>query len=177
MEKKRILLIASFDGSLIRFRGDFIKSLVDYGFEVFTAAPSFAEKNSERIKELGATPVQFNLQRTGLNPIKDFKSIRELKSIIKENKIDLVFPYTVKPVIYGSMAANMCNVPVVSLITGLGYTFTGLSSKARLLQRFNETLYKLSIRKNKCIVFQNTDDHQLLLDRNVISKKAKSRFC
>lgn len=176
MEKKRILLIASFDGSLIRFRGDFIKSLVDYGFEVFTAAPSFAEKNSERIKELGATPVQFNLQRTGLNPIKDFKSIRELKSIIKENKIDLVFPYTVKPVIYGSMAANMCNVPVVSLITGLGYTFTGLSSKARLLQRFNETLYKLSIRKNKCIVFQNTDDHQLLLDRNVISKKQKAGF-
>lgn len=176
MEKKRILLIASFDGSLIRFRGDFIKSLVDYGFEVFASAPSFAEKNSERIKELGATPVQFNLQRTGLNPIKDFKSIRELKSIIKENKIDLVFPYTVKPVIYGSMAANMCNVPVVSLITGLGYTFTGLSSKARLLQRFNETLYKLSIRKNKCIVFQNTDDHQLLLDRNVISKKQKAGF-
>lgn len=176
MEKKRILLIASFDGSLIRFRGDFIKSLVDYGFEVFAAAPSFAEKNSERIKELGATPVQFNLQRTGLNPIKDFKSIRELKSIIKENKIDLVFPYTVKPVIYGSMAANMCNVPVVSLITGLGYTFTGLSSKARLLQRFNETLYKLSIRKNKCIVFQNTDDHQLLLDRNVISKNQKAGF-
>lgn len=176
MQKKRILLIASFDGSLIRFRGDFIKSLVDDGFEVFAAAPSFAEKNSKRIKELGATPIQFNLQRTGLNPIKDFKSIRELKSIIKDNKIDLVFPYTVKPVIYGSMAANMCNIPVVSLITGLGYTFTGLSSKARLLQRFNETLYKLSIRKNKYIVFQNTDDHQLLLDRKVISKKQKVGF-
>jgi glycosyltransferase involved in cell wall biosynthesis len=176
MDKKRILLIASFDGSLIRFRGDFIKSLVDQGFEVFGAAPSFTEINSTQIKELGATPIQFNLQRTGLNPIKDYKSIQELKSIINEYKIDLVFSYTVKPVIYGSMAANSCNVPVVSLITGLGYTFTGASTKAKLLQRFNETLYKLSIRKNKCIVFQNKDDYQLLLDRKVISKNQKVDF-
>ncbi|WP_299113605.1 glycosyltransferase family 4 protein [uncultured Winogradskyella sp.] len=176
MDKKRILLIASYDGSLIRFRGDFIKSLVDSGFEVFAAAPSFAERNSLEIKNLGANPIEFNLQRTGLNPIKDFKSIKELKSIIKENKIDLVFPYTVKPVIYGSMAANMCKVPVVSLITGLGYTFTGLTKKARTLQRFNETLYKLSIRKNKSIVFQNRDDYQLFLDRKVISKKQNVDF-
>jgi glycosyltransferase involved in cell wall biosynthesis len=74
------------------------------------------------------------------------------------------------------MAANSCNVPVVSLITGLGYTFTGASTKAKLLQRFNETLYKLSIRKNKCIVFQNKDDYQLLLDRKVISKNQKVDF-
>lgn len=176
MDKKRILLIASFDGSLIRFRGDFIKSLVAQGFEVFGAAPSFTELNSTQLKELGATPLQFNLQRTGLNPIKDYKSIQELKTIINDYKIDLVFSYTVKPVIYGSMAANSCKVPVVSLITGLGYTFTGASTKAKLLQRFNETLYKLSIRKNKCIVFQNKDDYQLLLDRNVISKNQKVDF-
>ena len=50
----------------------------------------------------------------------------------KENKIDLVFPYTVKPVIYGSLAANMSKVPVISLITGLGFAFTGLA----LFRRF-----------------------------------------
>ena len=88
MDKKRILLVASFDGSLIRFRGDFIKSLVDQGFEVFGAAPSFTETNSTQIKELGATPIQFNLQRTGLNPIKDYKSIQELnrsKIVFRKN--------------------------------------------------------------------------------------------
>lgn len=176
MQKKRILLIASYDGSLIRFRGDFIKSLIANGFDVFAAAPSFTEKYSQQIKNMGATPIEFNLQRTGLNPYKDFKSIQELKSVIRDNKIDLVFPYTVKPVIYGSMAANMCKVPVISLITGLGYAFTGLTTKARILQRFNETLYKLSIRKNKVIVFQNEDDYQLFLDRKIISKKQKVDF-
>ena len=176
MEKKRILLIASYANSLIRFRGDFIKSLIKSDFEVFTAAPSYTDSDTEKISAMGANPIEFNLQRTGLNPFKDLKSIKELKSIIKDNKIDLVFPYTVKPVIYGSMAANSCKVPVISLITGLGYTFTGLTAKARLLQRFNETLYKLSIRKNKVIVFQNKDDYQLFLDRKVISKKQKVDF-
>lgn len=176
MSKKRILVIASHHVSLIRFRGDFIKSLIANGYEVFTAAPEYEDVFKQKIIDIGATPLEFNLQRTGLNPLNDFKSIKELKSIMVENKIDLVFPYTVKPVIYGSMAANMCKVPVISLITGLGYAFTGLTSKARMLQRFNETLYKLSIRKNKTIVFQNKDDYQLFLDRKVISKKQKVGF-
>ncbi|OZV68538.1 glycosyltransferase family 4 protein [Winogradskyella aurantia] len=176
MKEKRILLIASQAGSLIRFRGDFIKSLVDTGYMVFTAAPSYPDKIYNQISDIGATPIEFNLQRTGLNPFKDFKSIKQLKSIITENKIDLVFPYTVKPVIYGSMAANMCKVPVISLITGLGYAFTGLTWKARILQRLNETLYKFSIRKNKVIVFQNKDDYQLFLDRKVISENQDVDF-
>jgi glycosyltransferase involved in cell wall biosynthesis len=176
MKNKRILVIASFAGSLIRFRADFMKSLIDNGFDVFAASPSFTDQYRQQIIDLGATPIEFNLQRTGLNPLKDFKSIQELKSIIKDKKIDLVFPYTVKPVIYGSMAANMTKTPVISLITGLGYAFTGLTAKARLLQRFNETLYKLSIRKNKVIVFQNRDDYQLFIDRKVISKKQRVDF-
>jgi glycosyltransferase involved in cell wall biosynthesis len=70
----------------------------------------------------------------------------------------------------------MTKTPVISLITGLGYAFTGLTAKARNLQRFNETLYKLAIRKNKVIVFQNRDDYQLFLDRKVISKKQRVDF-
>ena len=176
MDKKRILLIASLSGSLINFRGDFIKSLIKNGFQVFAAAPEHPEDIRTKLEALGATPLEFSLNRTGLNPIKDLQSISELKGLIRNNDIDLVFPYTVKPVIYGSIAANQCKVPVISLITGLGYAFTGLSAKARLLQRFNEILYKLSIRKNKVIVFQNKDDYQLFLDRKIISKKQKVDF-
>ncbi|MFP4846809.1 glycosyltransferase family 4 protein [Winogradskyella sp. PE311] len=175
-EQKKILLIASHASSLVRFRGDFISHLISNNFKVYTAAPDYTEKNIKDLKDRGAIIIEFNLQRTGLNPINDFKSILELKSIIKNNNIDLVFPYTVKPVIYGSMAANMAKTPVISLITGLGFAFTGLTAKARILQRFNENLYKLSIRKNKYIVFQNKDDYQLFLDRNVISKKQPVAF-
>ena len=176
MKKKRILIIASFAGSIAWFRGDFIKCLIQNGFEVFTASPDYEKEDLKALTSMGAIPIEFHLQRTGLNPLKDFQSIMELKSIIKEHQIDLVFPYTVKPVIYGSLAANMCKVPVVSLITGLGYAFSGLSTKAKILQQFNEILYKLSIRKNKSIVFQNKDDYQLFLNRKVISKDQKVDF-
>ncbi|MBA6153578.1 glycosyltransferase family 4 protein [Gelidibacter maritimus] len=176
MQKKRILLVASYDGSLYEFRGDFIKHLIANNYEVFAAAPIFSEKYFKKIKEIGATPIEFKLQRTGLNPIKDLQTIYELKSIIKKNRIDLVFPYTLKPVVYSSIAANMCKIPVISLITGLGYTFSGLTAKTKLLQRFSESLYKLSIRKNRAIVFQNTDDHQLLLDRKIIDVSQKVAF-
>ncbi len=176
MGRKRILIIASHASAIAWFRGDFIKHLIGDNFEVFTAAPDYTEEDFEDIKTLGATPLVFKLQRTGLNPFKDLKSIMELKSLIKNHHIDLVFPYTVKPVIYGSMAANMCKVPVISLITGLGYTFSGVSTKSKILQKFNEILYKLSVRKNKVIVFQNKDDHQLFLDRNMISKQQNVAF-
>ncbi|GGW63217.1 glycosyltransferase involved in cell wall biosynthesis [Winogradskyella epiphytica] len=176
MNKKRILLIASYDGSLISFRGDFIKHLIANQFEVFAAAPNFKEKVSRQLKEMGAKPIEYKLQRTGLNPFKDFGTIMELKSIIKNNKIDLVFPYTVKPVIYGSIASNLNKTSVISLITGLGYTFSGVTTKAKLLQWLNEILYKFSIRKNKIIVFQNKDDHELFLNRKIIAKSQKVEF-
>ncbi len=173
MDKKRIMILASFANSLLHFRGDFITSLIENDFEVVGAAPDMPEDVANKLKQLGATPVSFSLQRTGQNPFKDWKSVRELKEIIKANKIDLVFPYTIKPVIYGSMAANMIKVPVISLITGLGFSFSGSSRKAKIMEYITVFLYKLSIRKNKLVIFQNIDDYHLFLKKKIISKDQK----
>ncbi|WP_136465442.1 glycosyltransferase family 4 protein [Flagellimonas onchidii] len=167
---KNILIIASLANSLPHFRGDFMAALVKQGYKVFAAAPEMSNDVSERLQKLGVTTVSFQLDRTGLNPIKDFKSILELKKIIKEYKIDLVFPYTIKPVVYGSIAANMAKKPVISLITGLGFTFSGASKKAKFLQKITKRLYRYSLRKNKLVIFQNEDDRQLFLQNRIVSK-------
>jgi len=175
MKKKRILVVGSTSSSLINFRGDFIKSLIEEGYNVFTAAGNFQEETLSLLREdYGVTALTFRLQRTGLNPFKDLQTISDLKNLIKDNDIDLVFPYTVKPVIYSSIAANSLNVPVISLITGLGFTFTGLTFKSKVLQRLNEFLYKRSIRKNKAVIFQNKDDRQLFFDRKILKDKSKT---
>ncbi|WP_421824374.1 glycosyltransferase family 4 protein [Flagellimonas oceanensis] len=173
---KNILIICSYDASLTHFRGDFIKDLIKEGYTVYAAAPEMTTEITEKLKDMGAIPLEYKLQRTGMNPFKDLKSIFEIKRIIIDNNIDLVFPYTIKPVIYSSMAANMVGKPTISLITGLGFTFSGMSRRARLLQKITETLYKLSIRKNRLIIFQNPDDHQLFLDRKIIPKHQKVDF-
>ncbi len=175
MGKKRILVVGSTSTSLINFRGDFINSLKDNNYEVFAAAGNYKEGTLETLREeYGVTTVKYKLQRTGLNPAKDLETISDLKRIIKEHKIDLVFPYTVKPVIYSSIAANSCGVPVISLITGLGFTFTGLTFKSKALQRLNEFLYKRSIRKNKVVIFQNSDDLNLFFERGILTDRDKT---
>lgn len=167
--KQNILIIASLANSLPHFRGDFITKLVQQGYNVYAAAPDVSEKVSESLSKLGATYIPFKLERTGLNPIKDFKSILQLKDIIVKNNIDLVFPYTIKPVVYGSIAANTAKMPTISLITGLGFTFSGASKKAKFLQNISKALYRYSLRKNKMVIFQNKDDLQLFLDHKILS--------
>ncbi|MBW8245109.1 glycosyltransferase family 4 protein [Muricauda oceani] len=172
--KKNVLIIASLANSLPHFRGDFISELVRQGYTVYAAAPDISEKVSKHLSELGATYIPFDLDRTGLNPMKDFKSILQIKNLIKDNNIDLVFPYTIKPVVYGSIAASMTNTPTISLITGLGFTFSGASRKAKFLQKISKALYRYSLRKNKLVIFQNKDDRQLFLDNKIISKNQKT---
>lgn len=175
MNKKRILVVSSNAFSLINFRGDFIKRLISDGYDVYTATDSYTEDVISTLKSYGVkATLEYQLQRTGLNPLKDLKTISDLKLLIKENNIDLVFPYTVKPVVYSSIAANKCKVPVISLITGLGFAFTGLTFKSKILQHVTEFLYKRSIRKNKVVIFQNNDDRQLFFDRGILTKKNKT---
>jgi len=169
--KKKIVLIASHAPSLIPFRGDFMLELIKNNYNVYAAAPNFDEFENARkeLTDMGITPIDFKLHRTGLNPFKDVQSLFSIKKMIKEHKIDIVFPYTIKPVVYGSLAASSLKLPVISLISGLGYTFTGVSLKAKLLQRVTSTLYRLALRKNKAVVFQNKDDKNLFLDKNILS--------
>lgn len=169
--KKKILIIASAPRSLINFRGDFIKDLVTNNYEVYAAAPEIDAKTTEQLTSLGAKPLEFKLQRTSLNPLADFNSIKQLKSLIKNNKIDLVFPYTIKPVIYGSIAAKQLNIPTISLITGLGYTFSGQSFKSKVLQKITQFLYRTALKRNDFIFFQNIDDYKLFLEKKIITKK------
>jgi hypothetical protein len=95
-KKKRILIVASADGSLQSFRGDFIKAIISEGYEVYTAAPEIHQETRDFLISIDAIPIEFELQRSGLNPIKDLQTINSLKKLITKYKIDLVFPYTIK---------------------------------------------------------------------------------
>ncbi|WP_340063252.1 glycosyltransferase family 4 protein [Ascidiimonas aurantiaca] len=169
MNKKNILVLASYAKSLTHFRGDLIADLIANDYSVFAASPEIDEKTREELIVLGAVPVEYSLQRSGLNPVKDLQSLFELRSLMKKYSIHFVFPYTIKPVIYGSLAARSLGIPVFSLITGLGYTFSGVSKKARILQKITQLLYRFALRKNKIVIFQNRDDYHLFLEKNILN--------
>lgn len=166
----KILIVASFPDSLIRFRGDMIKELILKNFDVLAAAPSIDTETKNKLIALGATPIEYSLQRKGMNPFKDIGTIRSLKKIIKINGVDLVIPYTIKPVVYSSIAANRLKVPVISLITGLGFTFSATSVKAKVLEQVTTLLYRLAVRSNNIVIFQNKDDHKLFVKKGILKE-------
>ena len=164
---KRILVIAALDISFYRFRGRMIEAMIAEGYEVVAAAPKFSDSVRRQFKSSGATLVEFPMARTGFNPIEDYKTYKALVLLIREHQIDLVFPYTTKPVVYGSMAAKKTGAKALSLITGLGYTFAVQSPKARLMRQVVVRLYRRALATNEAVIFQNRDDMALFRSLNI----------
>jgi len=159
------LLIASFPDSLIKFRGPLLQALLAKGLDVHVAAPdlSGAEDIRSELIALGITLHEIGLRRTGTNPVADLGTVAELRRLMRCIRPDYVLGYTIKPVIYGSLAAWLAGVPKrFSLVTGLGYAFTGeASGKRGLLRKLIQRLYRFGLSKSHKVFFQNPDDQAL----------------
>lgn len=169
----KILIISSIDISLLRFRGRFIERLVQAGFEVLVAAPEFSEPTRLALESIGAKTREFPLNRAGMNPVKDWASQRALRQIMVEDNIGLVFPYNIKPVIYASLAAAKLGIPTISLITGLGYGFSGDTLKARIIEKLLTNFYRRALKKNAAVIFQNSDDKALFESFSLLPSSAR----
>lgn len=173
------LLIASFPDSLIRFRGHLINDLLTKGFDVHVAVPYKDVDDSvfQALKDKGVNLNYIPLERTGINPLKDFKLLVSLYRLMLKIRPVHVLTYTVKPVIYGSFAAWSARVPNrFALITGLGYAFTNsnFSSKRKLLRTIIQYLYRFTIDKVDKVFFQNPDDEKLFRKLGILPGKIKS---
>lgn len=118
----------------------------------------------------GVHEANFYLDTFSTNPLNDYRSLTSLRSVIRTLAPTHVLSFTIKPVVYGSLAAALERVPFIySLITGLGYLFTGHSPRRALLRRYAEFLYTRALARNKKIFFQNADDLELFNRRHIVS--------
>ena len=172
------LLIASFPDSLINFRGALIESLISAGCEVHVAAPGLggAPEISSKLRSLGVTIHNIPLQRVGMNPFKDLLLVLFLFRLIKNVKPSHVLGYTIKPVVYGSLAAWLSSVKHrFALITGLGYAFTGEAEGLRkVLRTVIKQLYRFSLSRNSLVFFQNPDDEALFRELGILRPSISS---
>lgn len=170
----RIAVLGGFAPSLTNFRGPMIKAMVDAGHEVIGLAPEVDEAVIARLASFGVAFRPVPLGRTGLNPMQDLKSIRALTEIFREVKPDLVLSYTIKPVIYGSIAAARAGVPHRhAMITGLGSTLQGHGFKMRCISTLTKWLYRRGLAKNQGVFFQNPDDRAFFERNGLLPKSAK----
>jgi glycosyltransferase involved in cell wall biosynthesis len=132
------------------------------------------------LNELAAMGVEhfdFAMNRTGINPFDDFKLLLALNRQIRKIQPDVVFGYTIKPVIYGSLAAKFNRVDtIVSMVTGIGYVFTNRRLKARVLAVLCRMLYWIGLNACHTILFQNKDDIELFTGKKILGKDQDVRI-
>lgn len=170
---EKIVIISPYTKSLINFRGELIKDIVNLGYEVIALGPD--DGFEKEIEKLGAKFLNYYLKRTALNPLRELKSILSLIKILRKLKPSIVFSYAIKPTIYGSLAGRISGIPnMYSMITGLGYTFTGKSLQHKILQTLLKFLFKISLKLNHVIFFQNPDDLKYFQKIKLISGNVKT---
>lgn len=166
------MLIGALPQSLINFRGDLLKALVAAGHEVTAMADRSGDAVGEQLALLGVSFRTYPVQRNGLNPIKDMHTFFALSKALGELKPDVVLAYTIKPVIWGGIALKrMPNPRFYALITGLGFSFQGNRSVLRrTLTSLVTWLYRVSLFRASRVIFQNSDNRDFFIARNIIGK-------
>jgi len=166
----RILVIGGLIKSLINFRGPLLQTMASAGHSVIACANGHNFAIEEKLKKMRIAYYPIHLSRAGINPIKDLKTFIDMIRLISSVQPDIVLSYTIKPVIYGSLAAQLCGVKACySLITGLGYVFM---ESSLFFQRFLGVLarifYRISLKRNQKVFFQNPDDRALFLEKGLV---------
>ena len=166
------LLVASYPNSIISFRGELIKAIQQTGVDVHVASPGMlsGEAVRNKLEKMNVVVHDISLQRTGLNPFSDFLTLIQLVRLMNEIKPSYILSYTIKPVIYGSIAARFTGVKNrFALITGLGYTFTGKASGLRaIIRNLMKLMYRYALMCTDTVFFQNPDDCNLFFSQNIL---------
>lgn len=162
VSKKRILLSCNTSWNLHNYRSGLIQTLIEKDYEITIVAPM--DRFSDLLKKKGCKTANITIDSKGTNIFRDIKTIRDYYKIYKSLRPDLVMHFTIKPVIYGSLATRLLNIPVLNSITGLGVVFTNTS----WVTAITSFLYRLSFSKADSIFFQNTDDKELFIKKKLV---------
>lgn len=153
--------------------------MVKVGHRVHAAAPDLSAdlETMSALQAIGVAGHDVPLERTGISPLKDLRGLFALGRLMRETKPDMVLAYTIKPVIWGLIAAALSRVPRrYGLVTGLGYAFTGEAlGKRGLVQTAARALYRLALRRATLVFFQNPDDEQEFRDWRLLPASVPSR--
>lgn len=176
--KQHVLLLGSFAPSLINFRRELILDMIAAGHKVSVAAPDIDNALREAVAALGSHAYDVPLNRTGQNPINDLQYKKALQSLMREIKPDLVLSYTIKPNIWGALAAKAESIPSAAMVTGLGYSFaqTAKGLKTRIISALARRLYRAAASANKVVIFQNPDDRDDFIKAGCLSDPSKVRM-
>lgn len=164
----RILIVVNAEWYFWSHRLSLAKALQAHGCTVVIAA-AVERGYQSAIEGQGLRFIPLHLQRRSISPSAELASLHELFQLYRRERPDLVHHVTIKPVLYGSLAARVSGVPaVINTIPGLGYVF--MESNGRLLREAISAVYALALSgRHVRVIFQNPDDRQIFVSRKLVS--------
>lgn len=169
MPEKLIAISVNTAWNLLNFRRSLMLRLVAAGYRMVAIAPP--DGYEERLKEIGVEFIPISIDRRGLSPGRDLATLLSYFRILRSLRPAAFLGYTIKPNIWGSLAAHMNGVPVINNIAGLGKTFSGGGPINQLVR----TLYYVALHRSATVFFQNPDDRSLFEHAGIV-KKCQTRL-
>jgi len=161
----KIAFISHLDLNLYLFRLPIMKELIKNNYEVYVVCPK--GKVFDKFRQFGIKAISYDIDRASLNIIKELKTIKNIKKVITQINPDIIHSFMHKPNLYANLIGHKC---VINTITGLGSFFIYNDLKSRIIRSLILLGYKITTKNTKKIVFQNSDDLKLFLDKNIIPK-------
>ncbi len=162
---KKVLLMVNRDFVLYNFRLEVVTRLLEEKYEVYICLP-YGEKVDKMIA-MGCKFISIEIDKRGTNPFRDMKLASDYFGIMRKVKPDIVLLYTTKVDIYGGIVARMLKIPYLTNVSGLG---TALEFETPL-QKLMIQLYKMAVKNAQCVYFQNQENLEFFMHRNMYSGK------
>jgi galacturonosyltransferase len=167
-----ILILTNYANGLWLFRKELLIAFLEDGHKVSVSLPP--DENVEKLKTIQLNGSKLNIietpfERRGNNPVKDFGLFKTYMKLLKSENPDVVLTYTIKPNLYGGLACRISRVPYICNITGLGTAIENEGLLSKILLKF----YAISMKKAKCVFFQNAGNRDFMNDHNVAMNNNK----
>ncbi|WP_232089608.1 glycosyltransferase family 4 protein [Aerococcus urinaeequi] len=163
----KVLILTNFGMGLYNFRKEVLEALKEENHEVIVSFPK--DDYVDDIVNLGVKFYHSEVERRGTNPLKDYNLYREYCELINLEKPDIIFTYTVKPNIYGGLAARKFGIPLIANITGLGSAV----ENPGVLQKLILKMYKVAFKQVKTVFFQNEENMKFFRENNIATGRHK----
>jgi glycosyltransferase involved in cell wall biosynthesis len=163
-QKKKVLICSNYAWTIFNFRQPLINNLIknNYEVELLTQFDGYENKITSQLSGIHS----LHISRKGVNIITDLITTLHIIFNLIRIKPDIILLYTIKPVIYGSIASKILKIPSIPMVTGLGTTFISRSWITGVVK----SLYKIALKKQKIVFFQNEEDKNLFLVEKLINK-------
>ena len=166
----RLLYVVNIPRFFVSHRLPLALAAREVGFDVHVATSDADPESIQRITESGLPFHPLTLSQHGIHPLRELRTLLALRNLYRDLQPDLLHHVSIKPVIYGGIAAGLSGCHnVINAMSGLGYVFVGRDLKARLLNLMTIPALKLALAgENTRIIFQNPDDRELFVERRLV---------